>query len=339
MHFENARRLDMTLKLTLTLRRFARVAQAICLFALAAPAFAQAYPTKPIRMVLGYPAGSGIDTVARLVANRMEKTLGKQVYVENKPGALGNIAAQNVAMSTPDGYSILFTPNSAPVANVHLFKKLPFDPIRDFAAIGPVGTLGFVVLVNADAGQLNSLADLTALLKKQPGKHSYGTGNATGQVAGALYTELAGVDVLAVPYKGVPPAMLDLIGKRITFVMADASLAIPQIKGKRVKGLAVTEARRIPELSDLPTMAEAGVAGYDLSGWFGIFVPAKTPPEIARLLEKTVRDVVSDPAIGTSLHAIGVTPWPGSSGDLAKAVVSDTEKWGRIIKRAGIVAE
>jgi tripartite-type tricarboxylate transporter receptor subunit TctC len=327
----------MTFKLTL--RRFALVAQATALFAIAAPAVAQAYPNKPIRMVLGYPAGSGIDTVARLMAQRMEKALGKQVYIDNKPGALGNIAAQNVAMADADGYSILFTPNSAPVANVHLFKKLPFDPIRDFAAVGPVGRLGFVVLVNADAGQINSMADLTALLKKQPGQHSYGTGNATGHVAGALYTELAGVDVQAVPYKGVPPAVLDLIGKRITFVMADASLAIPQIKGKRVKGLAVTEAKRIPELADLPTMQEAGVAGYDLGGWFGIFAPAKTPPEIVRLLEKTVRDAASDPAISVSLHAIGVTPWPGTSADLAKAVVSDTEKWGRIIKRAGIVAE
>jgi tripartite-type tricarboxylate transporter receptor subunit TctC len=327
----------MTFKLTL--RRFALVAQATALFAIAAPAVAQAYPTKPIRMVLGYPAGSGIDTVARLMAQRMEKALGKPVYVDNKPGALGNIAAQNVATSDADGYSILFTPNSAPVANVHLFKKMPFDPIRDFAPIGPVGRLGFVVLVNAEATQINSMADLTALLKKQPGQHSYGTGNATGQVAGALYTELAGVDVQAVPYKGVPPAVLDLISKRITFVMADASLAIPQIKGKRVKGLAVTEAKRIPELANLPTMQEAGVAGYDLGAWFGIFAPAKTPPEIVRLLEKTVRDAAGNPAMSVSLHAIGVTPWPGTSAELAKAVATDTEKWGRIIKRAGIVAE
>jgi tripartite-type tricarboxylate transporter receptor subunit TctC len=325
--------------LTLTLRRFALIAPAVILLTSAAPAFAQAYPHKPIRMVLGYPAGSGIDTVARLVAQRMEITLRRPVYVDNKPGALGNIAAQNVAFSTPDGYSILFTPNSAPVANVHLFKKLPFDPIRDFAPVGPVGRLGFVVLVNADAEQPKNLAELTAVLKKQPGKHSYGTGNATGQVAGALYTELAGVDAQAVPYKGVPAAVLDLVGKRITFVMADASLAIPQIKGKRVKGLAVTEAKRIPELGDVPTMAEAGVGGYELSAWFGMFLPAKAPPEIVRLLEKTVREAVSDPAVASSLQAIGVTPWPGSSAELGKAVVSDTEKWGRIIKRAGIVAE
>ncbi|MET0857949.1 MAG: tripartite tricarboxylate transporter substrate-binding protein [Telluria sp.] len=324
----------------ITLRRLALIAQAITLFAYAAPASAaDAYPSKPIRMVLGYPAGSGIDTVARMVAQRMEKTLGHQVYVDNKPGALGNIAAQNVATSAPDGYSILFTPNSAPVANVFLFKKLPFDPVRDFTPVATVGTLGFVVLVNAEAGQPNSLAELTAMLKKSPGKYSYGTGNATGQVAGALYTELAGVDALAVPYKGVPPAILDLIAKRVDFVMADASLAIPQIKGKRVKGLAVTEGKRIPALADLPTMGEAGVAGYDLSGWFGVFMPAKAPPEITRLLEKTIRDIVSDPAMAASMQAIGVTPWIGGGADLARAVATDTPKWGRIIQRAGIVAE
>jgi len=322
-----------------TLIKAVLMAQAFSLMAFAGATSAQTYPNKPIRMVLGYPAGSGIDNVARQVAQRMEKALGQTVYVDNKPGALGNIAAQNVATSAPDGYSILFTPNSAPVANVHLFKKLPFDPVKDFAPVAPVATLGFVVLINPEKLPVKTLAELTTLLKKEPGKYSYGTGNATGQVAGALYTHLTGVDVLNVPYKGVPPAVTDLIGGRIDFVMADASLAIPQIKGGRVKGLAVTNATRVTALKDVPTMAEAGLPGYDLIGWFGIFVPAKTPPEITRLLEKHVREVVADKGLAESLRSIGVEPWLGTSADLMKAVVSDTEKWGHIIKRAGIVAE
>jgi tripartite-type tricarboxylate transporter receptor subunit TctC len=322
-----------------TLIKAALLAQAFSVLAFAGTASAQNYPNKPIRMVLGYPAGSGIDNVARQVAQRMEKALGQTVYVDNKPGALGNIAAQNVATSAPDGYSILFTPNSAPVANVHLFKKLPFDPIKDFVPVAPVATLGFVVLVNPEKLPVKTLAELTALLKKDPTKYSYGTGNATGQVAGALYTHLAGIDVLNVPYKGVPPAVTDLIGGRIDFVMADASLAIPQIKGGRVKGLAVTNATRVSALKDVPTMSEAGLPGYDLIGWFGIFVPAKTPPEITKLLEKHVREVVADKGLSESLRSIGVEPWLGTSADLARAVVSDTEKWGQIIKRAGIVAE
>jgi tripartite-type tricarboxylate transporter receptor subunit TctC len=319
--------------------KFAIVAQALSLFAFAANAFAQAYPSKPIRMVVGYPAGSGIDNVARQVAQHMEKTTGQVIYVDNKPGALGNIAAQNVATSAPDGYTILFTPNSAPVANVHLFKKLPFDPVKDFTPVGPVATLGFVLLINPQTVPAKNVAELTALLKKEPGKYSYGTGNATGQVAGALYMSMAGVDALHVPYKGVPPAVTDLIGGRIHFVMADASLAIPQIKGGRVKALAVTNATRPSALKDVPTMAEAGVTGYDLIGWFGIFLPAKASPEITQYLANHVKQAVTDPALAASLRSIGVEPLTGTPADLAKMVTTDTEKWGRIIKQAGIVAE
>lgn len=319
--------------------KLALVVQAMSLFALASPASAQTYPSKPIRMVLGYPAGSGIDNVARQVAQRLEKSLGQTVYIENKPGALSNIAAQNVATSAPDGYTMLFTPNSAMAANVHLFKKLPFDPVKDFTPVAPVATLGFVLLVNPETLPVKTVAELTALIKKEPGKYTYGTGNATGQIAGALYTHMAGIDALNVPYKGVPSAVTDLIGGRIHYVIADASLAIPQVTGGRVKALAVTNKNRIAAMKDVPTMAEAGLPGYDLIAWFGIFLPAKVSPEIVKLLEKHVRAVVSDPVLAESLRSIGVEPWLGTSGDLARMVASDTEKWGHIIKQAGIVVE
>ena len=313
--------------------------QAIALCTLAPYASAQTYPNKPIRMVLGYPAGSGIDNVARLVAQRMERSLGQTVLIENKPGALSNIAAQHVARSVPDGYTLLFTPNSALAANVHLFKKLPFDPLKDFKAVGPVGTLGFALLVNPEALPVKSVAELTALIKKEPGKFAYGTGNATGQVVGALYTYLADIDVMNIPYKGVPAAVTDLIGARIDYVMADVSLAIPQVAGGRVKALAVTDKKRVPALKDVPTMIEAGFPDFDLTGWFGIFLPAGAPPAVVELLEKNVKEAVSDPVLVQALQSMGVEPWVGTSDDLAKVVVSDTEKWGRIIKRAGIVAE
>jgi tripartite-type tricarboxylate transporter receptor subunit TctC len=320
--------------------KVAAIAPALALAAMAGNAWAQAYPAKPIRMVLGYPAGSGIDNVARQFARHLEKSLGKPVYVDNKPGALGNIAAQNVATSAPDGYSILFTPNSSPVANVHLFKKLPFDPIKDFTPIAPIATLGFVLLINPQTMPVKNLAELTALLKKEPGKHSYGIGNAAGQVAGALYTQLAGLDVLNVPYKGVPPAVADLIGGRLDFVMADASLAIPQIKGGRVEGLAVTSKTRIGALSGVPTMTEAGLPEYDLpESWFGIFGPANIPREVTTLLERHARAIVTDKTFAESLRLIGVEPLHGTSADLAKMVAIDTVKWGQLIKRAGIEPE
>jgi tripartite-type tricarboxylate transporter receptor subunit TctC len=306
---------------------------------LAGNAQAQGYPTKPIRMVLGYPAGSGIDAVARQVAARLEKEAGQPVVVDNRAGALGNIAADMVAKSPADGYTILFTPNSTHAANIHLFKKLPFDPVKDFQPVGTVASLGFVLLTNSEARPYKTVTDLTATLKREPGKYSWGSGNATGQVAGELYKTLAGVDAVNVPYKGVPQAMTDLIGGRIDFLFADATLAIPQLKGGRVRALAVTGKTRPTSLPDVPTMAEAGVAGYDLSGWFGIFLPANAPAPVLASLTGWLNTVTRDPAIAEFMRSIGAEPLPGGPADLATLVRTDTEKWGKIIRAAGITAE
>ncbi|MDX3905219.1 MAG: tripartite tricarboxylate transporter substrate binding protein [Pigmentiphaga sp.] len=304
-----------------------------------APAVAADYPARPLRMLLGYPAGSGIDNVARQVAAGMEKALGQPVVVENKAGALGNLAADFVAKAPPDGYTILFTPNSTHAANVHLFKKLPFDPIKDFMPVGTVASLGFVLLVAPEHTQVGSVEQLTAMLKQHPGRYSWGSGNATGQVAGELYKTLAGVDAVNVPYKGVPPALTDLIGGRITFLFADATLAIPQLKGGRVKALAVTGSTRPTSLPDVPTMAEAGVRGYDLSGWFGIFLPAHAPEPVRKTLSAALAKVTASPELARFLRSIGAEPLPGGPDDLARVVAVDTEKWGKIIRAAGMTAE
>ncbi|VCU70371.1 Tripartite tricarboxylate transporter family receptor [Pigmentiphaga humi] len=319
-------------------KRLAWLGAALTLAA-AVPAAAADYPTRPVRMLLGYPAGSGIDNVARQVAAGLEKELGQPVVLENKPGVLGNLAADTVAKAAPDGYTILFTPNSTHAANVHLFKKLPFDPVKDFMPVGTVASLGFVLLVSSEHTKIDTVAQLTAMLKQQPGKYSWGSGNATGQVAGELYKTLAGVDTVNVPYKGVPPAMTDLIGGRLTFVFADATLAIPQLKGGRVKALAVTGATRPTSLPDVPTMAEAGVKGYDLAGWFGIFLPANAPADVQRALSTALHKVVSTPQMAQFLRTIGAEPLPGGPKDLARVAEVDTEKWGKIIRAAGMTAE
>ncbi len=302
-------------------------------------AFADTYPSRPVRMLLGYPAGSGIDNVARRVAAGLEKEIGQTVVVENKAGALGNIAADNVAKAAPDGYTLLFTPNSTHAANIHLFKKLPFDPVKDFSPVGTVASLGFVLLVSAEKSNIKSVAELTAMLKKSPGKYSWGSGNATGQVAGEMYKTLADVDAVNIPYKGVPAAMTDLIGGRTDFLFADATLAIPQVKGGRVRALAVTGVTRPSSLPDVPTMAEAGVKGYDLSGWFGIFLPANTPETIRKQLTAALYKVTRNPEMAGFMRSIGAEPWPGGAEDLAKVVDTDTAKWGKIIRAAGITAE
>jgi tripartite-type tricarboxylate transporter receptor subunit TctC len=318
------------------LLKCAVLVHAATLFTIASSASAQNYPNKPIRMVVGYGAGSGIDAVARQIAHRIEKTSGQPVIVDNKPGALGSIAAQAVATAAPDGYTILFTPNSSHAANVHLFKKLPFDPVKDFTPVGPVAHLDFVLLVNPQTMPVKSVAELTSMLKREPGKYLYGSGNATGQVLAELYKSQAGVDAVNVNYKSVPPAVTDMMGGHLHFIFADATLAIPQIKGGRVRALAVTGKNRIPALKDVPTMMESGVSGYDMSAWFGIYLPAKVAPEIAQYLTNQVRQAVSDPATVAFLRSIGCEPWPGSPAELARTAAADTEKWGRIIKMAGI---
>jgi len=305
-------------------------------FAAGPSAQAADYPVRPVRMLLGYPAGSGIDNIARQVAAGLEKELGQPVVVENKAGALGNLAADFVAKSAPDGYTILFTPNSTHAANVHLFKKLPFDPIKDFMPVGTVASLGFVLLVAPEHTKVDSVAQLTEMLKRQPGKYSWGSGNATGQVAGELYKTLAGVDAVNVPYKGVPPALTDLIGGRTTFLFADATLAIPQLKGGRVKALAVTGSTRPTSLPDVPTMAEAGVRGYDLAGWFGIFLPAQSPEPVRKTLTDALAKVTASADMARFLRSIGAEPLTGGPEDLAKVVAVDTEKWGKIIRAAGM---
>jgi tripartite-type tricarboxylate transporter receptor subunit TctC len=306
----------------------------------ATTAGAQAYPTKPIRMVVGYPAGSGIDNVARQVALRIEKAAGQPVVIDNKPGALCNIGAQTVATAPNDGYTILFTPNSTHAANIHLFKHLPFDPVKDFTPISTVATLGFVLLVNPEIQPVHTVAELVAVLKSRPGKLAWGSGNATGQVAGELFKTLAGVDAVNVPYKGVPQAMTDLIGGRIDYLFADATLAIPQLKGdNRVRALAVTNKVRPAAMADIPTLAEAGVKGYDLTGWFAIFMPANVPPAVAKKMTDMVQVAVKDPALRVYLESIGAEPFPGTPDQLASLVASDTLKWGKIIDAAGIRAE
>ena len=297
------------------------------------------WPTRSVTMMLGYPAGSGIDSVARFLAEGLREKTGQPFVLENKPGAVGNLAAQAVARAAPDGYTMLFTPNSTHAANIHLFKHLGFDPVADFSPVTTLVTLGFVLVVNPALVPVGSVAELTAWLKARPGRVAYGSGNATGRVAAELYRTLTGVDAINVPYKGVPPAMTDLLGGQIQFMFADATLAIPQARAGKVKALAVTNVQRISAAPDLPTMAEAGVAHYELAGWFAAFLPAHAPPEIVARLADLCNAVMTTDRARTFLRNIGADPFPGSPDQLARHVARETEKWGRIVKAAGIEAE
>jgi tripartite-type tricarboxylate transporter receptor subunit TctC len=320
-------------------RRLLALAAAGC----ALPAFGaraqEGWPDKPLRMLVGYPAGSGIDSTARQLARYIETYAGQPVIVDNRAGALGNIAAQTVAAAAGDPYTFLFTPNSTHAANVHLFKKLAFDPVRDFSPVSSVATLGFVLICDPQALKVANVLDLLAQMKRDPQKFTYGSGNATGLVAGAMFKSMAGVDLLGVPYKGVPQAVTDLLGGRLQLVFADATLAIPLVKSGKVQALAVTGRDRIAALPSVPTMAQAGLPGYDLTGWFAVFMPARVPPAVVDKLSAYVRRALNEPAMVSFMRGLGAEPQPSTPDELARRVAADTEKWGRLIKLAGIEPE
>jgi tripartite-type tricarboxylate transporter receptor subunit TctC len=297
------------------------------------------WPDKPLRMLVGYAAGSGIDNTARQLARQLEVVSGQSVVVENRAGALGNIAAQAVAAAKGDPYTLLFTPNSTHAANIHLFKKLPFDPVKDFTPVGSVATLGFMLVCDPKVVPATNVKQLVELIKKEPGKWSYGTGNATGMVAGAMFKTMTGTDLLGVPYKSVPPALTDLLGGRIQLLFADATLGIPQVQAGKLRALAVTGSRRMSALPQVPTMIESGVPGYDLTGWFAVFQPAGVAPEhnarMAALLQRALRDQ----GLIQSMRAIGAEAESSTPEQLAHRVATDTERWGKLVKLAGIDPE
>ncbi len=313
------------------------IVSTLCIFA--GPVAAQGYPARPITMVVGYPAGSGLDAVARFLADGIKQQIGQPVVVENKPGAVGNIAAQAVAHARPDGYTMLFTANSTHAANVHLFRKLGFDPVKDFAPLTTIASLGFVLIVNPETVPVQSVSELTAYIKARPGKIAYGAGNATGRIATEWYRSATGFEALFIPYTGVPPAITDLIAGRIQFMVADATFALAQVRGGKVRALAVTTAHRLSSAPEIPTMAEAGIAGYDIGAWFATFLPAGAPADIVASLTHWCNTAMGSDHAREFLRPLGAEPFPGSPESLARFVQSETEKWGKIVRFAGIQAE
>jgi tripartite-type tricarboxylate transporter receptor subunit TctC len=293
------------------------------------------WPSKPVTMIVGYPAGSGIELVGRILADQLKERLGQPVIVENKPGAIGNIAAQTVARATPDGYTLLYTPNSTHAANIHLYKDIGFDPVKDFAPVTTVVAHPFFLAVNPKT-PVNSVAELTAYLKARPGKTQYGSGSATGLVAAELYRSMAHLDTLHVPYKGMPQAYADLFGARLDFIFADSQLGYNYIKSGKIRGLAVTSGKRFSLAPDMPTMAESGFPGFDLSSWHAVFMPAATPRDIVNKLAQASNAAMSTEKAREGMKGLFVEPFPGTPESLGRLVQSEMDKWGRIIKGAGI---
>jgi tripartite-type tricarboxylate transporter receptor subunit TctC len=308
------------------------------LLASAPPAQAQTYPTRPIKLVVPFAAGSATDALARILGQKLTAAEGWTVVIENIAGGSGMMAAQNVARSTPDGYTVFVTSNTTHAANQSLFKKLTYDPIGDFEPVGKLGTITLALAVHPSVPAADA-KELIAYGKTNPGKLTFGSGSSSSRIAGEMLKTLAGFDMLHVPYKSNPMAITDLLGGQISLVFADVSTTLPQIRAGKVKGFGVSSAQRSALAPDLPTMIEAGVPGYDLTAWFAAFVPAKTPQPIVAKLNAALNAVIADKATQDVLLAAGIEPLTGTPDELRAFVASETKKWADIVKAAGIQPE
>ena len=321
-------------------RRHALTAAAGALMALSitAPAAAQTFPAKPITFVVPFAAGSATDQLARALGQSVGDQSKQPVIVDNKGGASGMIAAAQVAKAAPDGYTVLITTNTTHAANEHLYKKLSYDPVKDFAPITGLGKGGQVLVVRTDAPYKNVM-DLVAAAKKTPGKLSFGSGSSSSRTAGEMFKQLSGTDILHVPYKSNPNAITDLLGGQIDFMITDTSTGVPQVKGGKLKALGVSTTQRNPLLPEVPTIAEAGVKGYDMGYWFAAYAPAGTPPAVVSRLNELLAAATRGAGAKGFFDGSGSVAWTTTPDELAKFQAAETTKWGKVIKAAGIEAE
>jgi tripartite-type tricarboxylate transporter receptor subunit TctC len=303
-------------------------------------AAAQAYPDKPIRIVVSFPPGGSSDFSARILAQRLSPVLGQSIVIDNRGGASGNIGNDIVAKSAPDGYTLLVTAEATITINPSVYSKLPYVASRDLTAITQIIKYANVVVVHPSV-PANSVKELIAYAKSQPGKLSYshpGTGTAQ-QLAVELFKMTVGVDITSVPFKGGGPAMISLVGNEVQLSFATPPSAMPHVKGGRLRAIAVTSNKRSAALPDLATISEAGLPGFNIEGWTGLFVPAKTPgPVIARLYAETAK-ILGLPEVKDLALVMGSVPG-GNPPHEANAVVRDeTAMWARVVKTAGVKIE
>jgi tripartite-type tricarboxylate transporter receptor subunit TctC len=318
--------------MNLVRRRFLQLAGA----ALAAPAaaLAQSYPVRPVHMVVGFAAGGGADIIARLIGQSLSERLGQQIVVDNRPGAGTNISAEVVVRAPPDGYTLLLV-NSPAAINTTLYDNLSFDFIRDIAPVASIGRVPLVMVVNPSL-PAKTVPEFIAYAKANPGKVNMGSGGngAPDHMSGELFKTMAGVGILHVPYRGVAPALADLLGGQIQVIFGTMPGVIAMVRSGQLRALAVTTATRSPELPDVPTIAEF-VPGYEASQWYGIGAPRNTPAEVIERLNRETNAALADPKMKARLAELGASVLSGSPADFGKLIVEETAKWAKVVKLSG----
>jgi tripartite-type tricarboxylate transporter receptor subunit TctC len=316
------------------------VAIALSLGLAIAGAEAQQYPTKSIRLVVPFTPGGTTDILARTVGQKLSESWGQQVVIDNRPGAGGNIGTEIVAKAPPDGYTLLMGTISTHAINASLYKKLAFDPVKDFAPLTRIGRLPNILVVHPSL-PVKSVKELIALAKSKPGDLSFASsGSGTSlHLSGELFKMMAGIEMVHVPYKGSSPALTDLLGGQVKVMFDNLPTALPHVKAGKLRALAVTAAKRSPTLPEVPTVAESGLPEFDVSSWFAMFAPAKTPPEIVAKLNGEIVKILNSADVKEKLAQHGVEPAPTSPEELAAFAKAETEKWGKVVKATGATAD
>jgi len=320
-------------------RRLAMAATlAATLLAAAGNTLAQSWPDRPVRLVVPFAAGSGADIVARLYGEQLSTALGQPVVIDNKPGASGSIGAEFVARAPADGYTLLLASQSTHASNPGMFKKLPYDPVRNFDPVSLLGSFPLIIVSNPALGA-NSVQDLVAYARANPGKLTFAYGTGSAQVSAELFRKIAGTDVLLVPYKSNPLALTGVVAGESHAMAIDPGPGLPLIAAGRVRGHAVTTAVRSSVVPNLPTMAEAGFPAYELYAWNALMVPAGTPAAVIERLNRELRAIAAKPEFRQKLNAAGIDAQSSTPAELRRFVEAELAKWTGHIKAAGMVPE
>jgi len=321
----------------MTMNNFkSKVILSLAAMTLASGSAMAAYPDRPITFVVPFGAGSGTDKLARVLAEEVSKQVGQTVVVENKGGASGFIAAQDIARAKPDGYRIFVTSNTTHASNSALFKKLPYDPVKDFAPISKLGNIPLVLVVNPQSIPSKTVLEFIEHLKQNPDKVFFGSGSTSARIGGELFKILTGTKISNVDYKSNPQAVVDTVGGQIQMMIADAATTLPLARDGKLRALAVSTSKRTDIAPDLPTLAETGVKGYEMVAWFASYAPAGTPDEVIKTLNQAFVKTLSDPKIVKNLQLQGIEAQASTPEELASFQKAETEKWVDIVAKAGV---
>lgn len=323
----------------LTIKALAAVTAAI---GLAAPllAAAQDFPSRPLRMVVPFAAGGTSDVVARIVSQKLSSVVGQQVVVDNRGGANGNIGTDMAAKSPGDGYTLLMSFDGTMAINPHTYKKLTFDPQKDFTPVMNVGNVPLIIVVHPSV-KAQTIQEFVTLAKEQPGGLFYSSAGpgSTGHLTGELFASRAGIKMVHVPYKGGAPAVQDVLAGQIQMLVTALPTVEAHLKNGKLRVLGVTSGKRMPSLPQVPTLAESGLPGFEVLSWYGIFVPSATPTALVNRLNENLRKVVADAEVQERFKTLGIEPLGGSSKDFARTLREDTVRWAGVVKEAAITLD